>query len=127
MVDYLMPTYCYSNSDGVTIERFFHMKEDLPKVVMDYTTARETQSSPLFTRDYSKERKSLQTETSTGWPMEPCVSSGVDPSQAQELRDHLKKHGVPTEVTPQGDPIYRTPTHQKRALACRGMHNKAAI
>lgn len=81
----------------------------------------------IYSRDYSAEAKAVQTESSPGWPMPPCGSSGVMPEQAQELRNHLSKSGVPTEVTPAGDPIYRSPLHQKRALACRGMHNKAAI
>jgi hypothetical protein len=99
------------------------MSEDRPDAIFEHRDGRMVR----FERDFSAERKSLQTETAPGWPMAPCVSSGVDPSQAQELRDFLKKSGVPTEVTSQGDPIYRTPTHQKRALAARGMHNKAAI
>jgi hypothetical protein len=109
------------------IERFFGMHDEKPESIQVRSRLNGESVLTIYTRDYGSERKSLQTETSVGWPMPPCNSSGVQPEQAQELRDHFKKHGVPTEVTKQGDPIYRTPTHQKRALACRGMHNKAAI
>jgi len=119
-----MPTYCYTNSLGDTIERFYRMSEELPAMIVSNEHGYDDMH---YHRDYGAETKSLQTETAPGWPMAPCTSSGVMPEQAQELRDHFKKHGVPTEVTPHGDPIYRTPEHQKRALKCRGMHNKAAI
>lgn len=60
-----------------------------------------------------------------GWPME-CVASGVHASQAGELREHFKRHGVPTDVTHDGNPIYRDANHRKRALKCRGFVDKAA-
>ena len=64
--------------------------------------------------------------TMAGWPMAPCLASGVHPNQAQELRDCLSNAGVPTEVTSDGDPIYRTPTHRKRALKARHLVDKSS-
>jgi hypothetical protein len=60
------------------------------------------------------------------WPMEPCVASGVNAAQAGELRKFLLDHGCPTEVTRDGDPIYRNPEHRKRALRLRHMHDRSA-
>jgi hypothetical protein len=56
-----------------------------------------------------------------------CVASGVAPSQAQELRDYYRRHGVPTEVTADGNPIYRNAAHRRKALKVRGMHDKASF
>ena len=63
------------------------------------------------------------TPSPKGWPMEPCIASGVQPDQAQELRDLFKRKGVPTEVTSGGDPIYRSPEHRRRALKARGFRD----
>lgn len=59
--------------------------------------------------------------------MEPCCASGVHASQAQELREHLADRGCPTEVTTDGDPIYTSAAHRKKALKCRGMFDKASF
>jgi hypothetical protein len=61
-----------------------------------------------------------------GWPMQPCVASGVQPEQAQELRDLFKKAGVPTEITKEGDPIYTSPEHRRRALKVRGLYDRSS-
>ena len=61
-----------------------------------------------------------------GWPMKPCVASGVQPEQAQELRDLFKKAGVPTEVTKGGAPIYTSPEHRRKALKVRGLYDRSS-
>lgn len=61
-----------------------------------------------------------------GWPMEPCYGSGVNAAQAGELRKYLSDRGVPTEITSEGDPVYTSAGHRKKALAARGMHDNAA-
>jgi hypothetical protein len=61
-----------------------------------------------------------------GWPL-TCVASGVHPDQAQALRDHLAKHGVPKEVTKGGDPIYTYAAHRRRALKARGFVDRASF
>lgn len=113
-----MPIYCYITNDGAIIERFMSMHEEHPQFI-------ELEDGAQAERCLAAERKSLQTETNPGWPMQPCTASGVQPWQAQELRDHLKKSGVPTEVTPQGDPIYTSRSHRKAALKARNMHDRA--
>ena len=60
-----------------------------------------------------------------GWPL-ACCSSGVHAEQAGELRQFLAERGCPTEVTPTGDPIYRSAAHQRQALRLRHMCNKAS-
>lgn len=64
--------------------------------------------------------------STAGWPF-ACVASGVHPDQAQALREHLAKHGVPTEVTKGGDPIYTDAAHRRRALKARGFVDRASF
>lgn len=111
-----MPTYCYSIQDGQVVERIFPMG-DAPKAIqLDGQEAK---------RDYRAERVGVP--ATKGWPMQACVASGVHPGQAQELRDGLRRAGVPTEVTKGGDPIYRSAVHRKKALAARGLHDNASF
>jgi hypothetical protein len=56
-----------------------------------------------------------------------CVASGVQASQAGELREFFQKHGEPTEVTGDGDPVYRDANHRRRALKLRGFTDKSAF
>lgn len=76
------------------------------------------------TRDFSAEWQPRR--AGGGWPMEPCFASGVNACQAQELRDFLGKRGCETEVTPDGDPIYRDANHRKRALKLRGIRDNSS-
>ena len=59
------------------------------------------------------------------WPME-CVASGVHASQAQDLRDHFRKHNLTVEVKPNGNPVYEDSAQRKKALKCRGFFDKAS-
>jgi len=111
-----MSTYCYSNDDGVVLERDFPMGQAPATVTLeDGTEAR---------RDFMAENAPRHAGGSC-WPMEPCISSGVNACQAQELRDFLGQRGCPTEVTPDGDPIYRDANHRKRALKLRNFCDNA--
>jgi hypothetical protein len=76
------------------------------------------------TRCYQEERASVP--PTKGWPL-TCFASGVHASQAQELRDHLASKGVPTEVTRDGDPVYRDAKHRRKALKVRGMVDKSSF
>lgn len=48
------------------------------------------------------------------------VSAGVHPEQVPALREALRKAGIPTEFTPDGDPIYSGPRHRARYLKFMG-------
>ena len=74
-------------------------------------------------RSYQAERSGVQSPR--GWPL-VCVASGVNASQAQELREEFKRVGVPTEVTADGDPVYTSPEHRRRALRARGFFDRGA-
>jgi len=110
MKETIIPTYCYKTQSGRVVEREFRIGEAPAEVWVDGKMAR---------RDYQAEQ--VKVPSLAGWPMEPCVSSGVHASQAGELREFLKKSGVPTEVTPGGDPVYRDKNHRTKALKVRGL------
>ena len=118
-----MPIYCFKTDDGRAIEKFFRMA-DVPASVIHSNGSRAW-------RDFQSERVSgtvaAASERPRGWPMKPCVGSGVHSDQAPELREHFKKHNVDCEVTTNGDPIYTSASQRKKALRCRGIHDKASF
>ena len=119
-----MPIYCYRTEAGYLLERVFRMGEAPEKI-------KDPVSKGFFaTRDYGAEgvtgtvvRTEHRSKLKRLWPM-TCYASGVHPSQAGELRQHLRERGCPTEVTKGGDPIYNSPAHRKKALKVRGMHDR---
>jgi hypothetical protein len=104
--------YCYEDESGNVSDLSFPLGKAPRTTIVDGVKLK---------RCYAAERKSFP--ATAGWPME-CYASGVNANQAQELRDHFDKAGVPTEVTPDGDPVYRNPKHRKKALKCRGLVDK---
>jgi hypothetical protein len=102
--------------DGeVVVTRVFRIGQ-APKTIMV--------DGVLATRSIKDEHKFFP--PTKGWPM-TCFASGVNANQAGELRDHLLKAGVPTEVTADGDPVYRSAAHRKKALKARGMHDRKSF
>jgi hypothetical protein len=59
------------------------------------------------------------------WPME-SYAAGVNPVQIPEMREIDKKHGVPTDYTTDGDPVFRGPAHRKKYLEVHGMYDRNA-
>ena len=109
-----MATYCYT--DGrTTIERWFPMGRAPKQFRHD---------GRMFRRDFTAE--GVGVPSSPGWPME-CVASGVHPSQAGELRKYFRDHGVPTEVSRDGNPIYTSAAHRRKALKCRGLKDRSSF
>jgi len=117
-----MPIYCYKTEDNLVVDRTFPAGQAPENIVLP--------SGEIITRDYQAEARGMlcTVKGSTSprkqtWPM-TCYASGVHPSQAGELRQHLRERGCPTEVTKGGDPIYNSPAHRKKALKVRGMHDR---
>jgi hypothetical protein len=110
-----MPTYCYRTRRGRVIERVFPIGKQPRKIIVGKEVAR---------RDFHAE--SVGVPATKGWPME-CYASGVHADQAGELRNHLAEKGVPTEVTRDGNPVYRDARHRKKALKARGMFDRASF
>lgn len=112
-----MPVYCYRGERSQAVERVFPIGK-APDVFFE--------DGKRFKRDRAAEMASISVPATSGWPM-TCYASGVNANQAGELRNHLADAGVPTEVTADGDPVYRNAKHRKKALKARGMFDKAAF
>jgi len=108
-------TYCYETAGGEVVEQDYPMGKAPPMILVRGKVAR---------RSFAAEHKAGP--PTKGWPM-TCYASGVNAEQAGELRRYLADHGVPTVVTPDGDPIYRDARHRKRALKCRGIVDRASF
>ena len=125
-----MITYCYYYTDpisgeGGVLERDFPMGQ-APKIL-------RFEDGSFATRDYQAEHvggfvkgtvNPIRSGSRGAWPMKPCYASGVHSDQAPELRQHFKRHGLNIEVTKGGDPIYESAAQRKKALKCRGMHDR---
>ena len=95
-----MPVYCYETSSGGVVDRVFPIGK-APKYVLV--------GGRKATRSFSSE--SCGVPAKKGWPM-TCCASGVNAEDAAKLRKHLSDRGVPTDVTSDGDPVYRDPIHR---------------
>jgi len=97
-----MPIYCYKAPDHGIIELAFPSGEAPPcSTISIRGQGRNTRTYPMT-----------------------CYASGVHPDQAGDLRQYLQERGCPTEVTPQGDPVYTSAAHRKKALKLRGLHDR---
>lgn len=110
-----MPMYCYKGDKGTVMERRFKM---------GFAPIEFTASGEHFRRDFVAEHKAVP--ATKGWPME-CYASGVNAEDAGKLRQHFRDIGVPTEVSNDGNPIYRDARHRRRALKARGFMDKSSF
>lgn len=108
-----MPFYCFTDDTGTTHDRYFG-RDDIPESI-------RLEDGRVAIRDRRAERVGVP--AAKGWPLE-CVASGVNASQAGELREHLRRAGVPTEVSRDGNPIYTSAQHRRRALKARGFYDR---
>ncbi len=108
-----MTTYCYTTEDGRTADFLFPMGEAPESVGF--------KDGSIAKRDLSAEHRPHK--AGGGWPM-TCYASGVNPNQAQELRNFYKKHGFRCDVKDSGDPVYESLSHRKAALKLRNLHDK---
>jgi len=109
-----MPVYCYKSENGEVQERVYPVGKAPRFISVDGVRAY---------RSFFHERKGIP--SAKGWPIE-CVASGVNAEDSGKLRDYLSRKGVKTEVTPDGNPIYRDSNHRRRALKARGLVDKSA-
>lgn len=59
------------------------------------------------------------------WPLTP-ESIAINPEHVAATMEVDRKHGVPTEYTPDGSPIITGPAHYRRYLALHGFHHRNA-
>lgn len=104
-----MPIYCYETATGEIFERSFEIGAAPPAILVDGVEAK---------RSYRSEGVGVPATNS--WPI-VCFASGVNARDAEALRKELSRNGVPTEVTNDGDPVYTSALHRRKALKARGM------
>ena len=109
----VMPNYCFTTEDGLTVERVFQMGRAPSEVTLP--------NGRVATRDFRAEHP--QRRAGGGWPFE-CFASGVNAAQAPELRKFFAETRFDCDVTADGDPVYRNPKHRKEALKLRGMFDR---
>lgn len=104
-----MPTYCFTNEDGHTIDRFFST-EDVPKRVKN--------DGKWYRRDIASEHR--EKSAGNGWPL---LSSavGVLPSQIQKAAMKDKELGVPTDYAPDGRVKFESRGHRAKWLKAHKM------
>jgi len=134
-----MPIYCYKIVEGQdvkasvptailkTVEMVFPIGKapEIIKVLPEGSSDIGIFKPFKFQRDRAAEMESISVPATAGWPF-ACFASGVNASQAGELRTLLANKGVPTEVTSDGDPVYRDPAHRRKALKVRGYVDKSS-
>jgi len=105
-----MPTYCYETKKGKVFDRSYRMGRAPRSIVVDGQRAKRSLAAEF-----------CSVPNSIGYPIE-CLGSGVNAADAGKLRSLLKRKGVPTDVTNDGNPVYTSANHQRRALKARGLH-----
>jgi hypothetical protein len=110
-----MPVYYYSDDSGHYEECFFPMGKAPSEVNIE---------GNILVRDFGAEN--VARPSRKGWPIE-CVASGVNASQAGELREFFQKHGENVEVSRDGNPIYTSAGQRKRLLKLRGFHDRSSF
>jgi len=118
-----MALYVFETDDGDVIERAFPMGGCPASVKVDGKIAKRNRSLE-YQHAFVKGTKTPVKRGHGKWPMLPCVASGVQPSQANELRDFYKQRGMNVEVNKDGDPIYTSAKQREKALKIRGMCDK---
>lgn len=108
-----MPIYCYETENGEVFEEIFETGKAPASIIVAGVEAK---------RSFRAERVTVP--SSSGWPL-TCFASGVNANDAGTLREFLAQKGVPTEVTKDGDPVYTSHAHRRRALKARGMIDRA--
>lgn len=119
-----MRTYCYRNGNVVYEAKFpFGEAPERIEICLGTFAERDWQSE-LATHSVSVRNGSGHVRRT--WPMPPCVASGVHASDGPKLAKFLKDRDCPTQVTNDGDPIYTSAAHRRRALKIRGFVDKNA-
>lgn len=123
-----MPIYCYKTAGGAIVERKYPIRGAPKRIRVKKSDGTRVSANRCLAAEIASQFANVVGTDNPViprrkyWPMPPCVASGVHASQAGELREYLRKSGVPTEVTEGGDPIYTSATHQKKALKVRSMN-----
>ena len=108
--------YCYSCECGVDLEKVTMLAEFSPTAVCPECGG---------TMGINPAAQHCKTPTPGGWPLE-SDAAGVHPDQAREYSDYLRAQGVPTEVLPNGNPVFTSQRHRARVCRAVGLYDRNA-
>jgi hypothetical protein len=112
-------TYCYSTRDRkYTVEANFAMGA-APRRIRRKVGGKVRS----LLRDMSAEARGSTPRSCGNWPL-VAEFAGVHPSQVARLREHEAKHGVTTEYTKGGDPIWTGPEHRRKYCEVHGLYDR---
>lgn len=111
-----MPTYSYKCSCGQRQEVVRPMSEsDLPVLC--------EKDGFVMARDYKTDFG--RQHHGDIWPM-ASYAAGIHHKQIPEMREIDKKNEVPTDYTPDGDPVFTGPKHRRKYCEAHGLYDRNA-
>jgi hypothetical protein len=115
-----MPLYCFKcDTCGAYTEEHRSMADSSkPKPCVNEVC------DSVMRRDMQSEQSGRRSRCDT-YPY-PSDALGVNPSQVQQFMENDRKHGVPTEYTPEGQPIMRDRAHRRRYCKLYGVVDRNA-
>lgn len=111
-----MPLYEFMTDDGRVVT-YFYPADRAPRIGERVCIRGNWVTRILSTR--------LHTPPPGNWPMY-SDALGVHPDQIEEARAHAEACGVPTDFTPDGRAILRSPKHRKLLARTLAMHDRNA-
>ena len=112
-----MPIYCYKcPSCGARKEVDKPMSQSKRPELCD-------NDGFVMQRDFNTEHPIQR--SADKWPM-ASYAAGISPDEIPEMRKHDRAHGVPTDYTSDGDPIFTGPKHRKRYCQLHGLYDRNA-
>lgn len=115
-----MPFYCYTTRDGTTttVREFPVGKAPARVRLPDRRWARRDIMAEHQRRGNGRQNLGGQ------YPL-VCTALGVHPDEIPESQQFDSRHGVPTEYTPDGDPIMRDKSHYYKYRKVHGFIDRA--
>ncbi len=115
-----MPTYCYTCEDcGAKLEQHYPIGK--ARVRLDCP---ECGVQSGMRRDFAAEHGGFR-HCPGNWPM-ASDAAGVAPEQVPEFMAFDKAHGVKTEYTPDGRPVFTSAAHRKAYCEAHGLYDRSA-
>lgn len=110
-----MPTYCFTNCKGETIERFYEVNDVRPEKIRV--------GRMIYRRDMAAELGQRRPGRCANWPMK-SDALGVAEDQIEEATAEARRCGVPTEFTKDGRAILTSAKHRKQYAELYGMYDR---
>ena len=110
-----MPIYCYTNKDGVTIERSSSVSDFAREIEVD---------GELYTVDVCAQQGHVK-QTTGNWPLK-SEACGVGHDQVAEAQAADIAKGLPANYTKDGRKIFNSASERKKWCEAYGFYDKNA-